>query len=127
MAKSERKHWTELEKRRLREGLKSFGEDYDRLATYVGTRTALQIRSHILYRRTRYTAVRREVSHPDSSEEPIEVDEDSSEVMPRKERRPIQKSDVDNRKRLILRAEELIAMKAFRRKEEENKEPTVAE
>lgn len=127
MAKSERKHWTELEKRRLREGLKSFGEDYDRLATYVGTRTALQIRSHILYRRTRYTAVRREVSLPDSSEEPIEVDEDSSEVMPRKERRPIQKSDVDNRKRLILRAEELIAMKAFRRKEEENKEPTVAE
>lgn len=127
MAKSERKHWTELEKRRLREGLKSFGEDYDRLATYVGTRTALQIRSHILYRRTRYTAVRREVSLPDSSEDPIEVDEDSSEVMPRKERRPIQKSDVDNRKRLILRAEELIAMKAFRRKEEENKEPTVAE
>lgn len=127
MAKSERKHWTELEKRRLREGLKSFGEDYDRLATYVGTRTALQIRSHILYRRTRYTAVRREVSLPDSSEEPIEVDEDSSEVLPRKERRPIQKSDADNRKRLILRAEELLAMKAFRRKEEENKEPTVAE
>jgi hypothetical protein len=78
MAKGERKHWTEAEKRRLREGLKSIGEDYDRLASYVGTRSALQIRSHILYRRTRYTAVRREVSLPESSEEAIEIDEDSS-------------------------------------------------